>query len=219
MVLAGQEIFVVVCNDRLDDGKYEDIVKLVVRCETKVPVIVVSRTGDWAEYLMAMCGGAFDYLVSLGLSTYSWGPSRNHQKCAAWALAARQRRSDMGIKPVMVLLVGEAANNSLQLLQWFNRRGCCCQVAQSYRDAFNLLSHTQFDLVLSQYQLPDRTAFPLLDWLVGSSATLFFSAHVENGFLWLKMLERGKRCVGTATLKSNALIEALAKLLDAEVRS
>ena len=63
MVLAGQEISVVVCNDRMDDGKYEDIVKLVVRCETKVPVIVVSRTGDWAEYLTAMCGGTFDYLV------------------------------------------------------------------------------------------------------------------------------------------------------------
>ena len=125
----------------------------------------------------------------------------------------------MGIKPVMVLLVGEAANNSLQLLQWFNRRGCCCQVAQSYRDAFNLVSHTQFDLVLSQYQLPDRTAFPLLDWLVGSSATLFFSTRVEKGFLWLQMLERGKRCVGAAMLQSNALIEALAKLLDAEVRS
>ena len=125
----------------------------------------------------------------------------------------------MGIKPVMVLLVGEAASNSLQLLQWFNRRGCRCQVAQSYRDAFNLVSHTQFDLVLSQYQLPDRTAFPLLDWLVGSSATLFFSTHVEKGFLWLQMLERGKRCVGAAMLQSNALIEALAKLLDAEVRS
>ena len=63
MVLAGKEISVVVCNDRMDDGKYEDIVKLVVRCETKVPVIVVSRTGDLAEYLTAMCGGAFDYLV------------------------------------------------------------------------------------------------------------------------------------------------------------
>ena len=63
MVLAGKEISVVVCNDRMDDGKYEDIVKLVVRCGTKVPVIVVSRTGDWAEYLTAMCGGAFDYLV------------------------------------------------------------------------------------------------------------------------------------------------------------
>lgn len=61
--LAGHEILIVVCNDCLDDGKYEDIVKLVVRSETKVPVIVVSRTGDWPEYLTAMCGGAFDYSV------------------------------------------------------------------------------------------------------------------------------------------------------------
>ena len=62
MNLAGHEISVVVCNDRMDDGKYEDIVKLVVRSETKAPVIVVSRTGDWPEYLTAVCGGAFDYL-------------------------------------------------------------------------------------------------------------------------------------------------------------
>jgi DNA-binding NtrC family response regulator len=63
MVLAGHEISVIVCNDHMDDGKYEDIVKLVVRCETKVPVIVVSRTGDWPEYFTAIYGGAFDYLV------------------------------------------------------------------------------------------------------------------------------------------------------------
>jgi DNA-binding NtrC family response regulator len=63
MVLAGHEISVVVCNDRMDDGKYEDIVKLVVRSEATVPVIVVSRTGDLQEYLTAVRGGAFDYLV------------------------------------------------------------------------------------------------------------------------------------------------------------
>jgi DNA-binding NtrC family response regulator len=63
MALAGNEIFVVVCNDRLDDGKYEDIVKLAVGSETRVPVIVVSQTGDWPEYLAAMSGGAFDFLA------------------------------------------------------------------------------------------------------------------------------------------------------------
>src|SRR4029077_21036437 len=50
LALAGNEIVIVVCNDRLDDGKHEDIVKLVVRCERKVP-----------EYLPAVCGGVFDY--------------------------------------------------------------------------------------------------------------------------------------------------------------
>jgi CheY-like chemotaxis protein len=102
----------------------------------------------------------------------------------------------MGIEPVKVLLVGEGARNSLQLLQWLSHRGCSCQVAQSCRDACNLVSRTQFDLVLSQYQLPDRTAFPLVDGLAGSPATLFFSTRVESGSLWLKMLERGKRCIG-----------------------
>jgi DNA-binding NtrC family response regulator len=63
IALARNEISIVVCNDRLDDGKYEDIVKLVVRSETKAPVIVVSQTGDWPEYLTAMCGGAFDFLA------------------------------------------------------------------------------------------------------------------------------------------------------------
>lgn len=63
IALAGHEMLIVVCNDRLDDGKYEDIVKLVVRSEIQVPVVVVSRTGDWPEYLTAMCGGAFDYLA------------------------------------------------------------------------------------------------------------------------------------------------------------
>jgi CheY-like chemotaxis protein len=125
----------------------------------------------------------------------------------------------MGVEPVKVLLVGEGARNSLQLLQWLSYRGCSCQVAQSCRDACNLVSRTQFDLVLSQYQLPDRTAFPLVDRLAGSPATLFFSTRVESGSLWLKMLEQGKRCIAAPVLQSNALIQALAKVLDAEVRS
>jgi DNA-binding NtrC family response regulator len=61
--LVRNEISVVVCNDRLEDGKYEDLLNLVARSEAKVPVIVVSQTGDWPEYLAAMCAGAFDFLA------------------------------------------------------------------------------------------------------------------------------------------------------------
>ena len=77
----------------------------------------------------------------------------------------------------------------------------------------------QFDLVLSQYQLPDRTAFPLSDRLVGSPATLFFCARVEDGSLWLKMLDRGHRCVGAPLLRSDDLTEALGTVLDAAVQA
>src|ERR1039458_95103 len=56
-----------------------------VRSELQVPVLVVSRTGDWPEYLTAMCGGAF------GFPAYSWGPSTDYPKCAAGAATAPPR--------------------------------------------------------------------------------------------------------------------------------
>ena len=119
----------------------------------------------------------------------------------------------MSTKLISVLLVGEALENFPQLLRWLDSRGCRCRLAKSYRDACNLVSCMQFDLVLSQYQLPDRTAFPLLDRLVGSPATLFFCARVEDGSLWLKMLDRGNRCVGAPLLRSDDLTEALGTVM------
>jgi CheY-like chemotaxis protein len=121
----------------------------------------------------------------------------------------------MGINPVMVLLVGEGARNAFHLLRWLHHRGCSCHVAQSCLDACDLVSRAKFDLVLSQYQLPDRSAFPLLDRLVGSRTTLFFSTRLENGSLWLKMLERGKPCSGARALRSSTFPAALARVLDA----
>jgi hypothetical protein len=125
----------------------------------------------------------------------------------------------MGIESISVLLVGEVLKNSRELLRWLDNRGCDCQSAPSYRSACNLISRKRFDLVLSQYQLPDRTAFPLLDWFVGSAVTLLFFRLVEGESLWLPMLERGKRCVGASVSRSNDLTEALDKVLDAAIKS
>jgi hypothetical protein len=125
----------------------------------------------------------------------------------------------MSIRPIMVLVVGDAAGSFLQLLLWLYERGCRCHFATSYRDACISISCTQFDLVLSQYQLPDRTALSLSDLLVGSSASLFFSTVVESGCLWLPMLERGKRCVGAPLLRSSDFNETLARVLGVEGRS
>ena len=63
MALVGNEVFIVLCDDCLPDGQYVDIVKLVGQSDTKVLVVVVSRTGEWPEYLTAIRAGAFDYLA------------------------------------------------------------------------------------------------------------------------------------------------------------
>ena len=63
VVLTAHEVIVVLCQDSLADGTYEDIVEMADALGAKVPIIVVSRTGDWPEYFTAIGDGAFDYLA------------------------------------------------------------------------------------------------------------------------------------------------------------
>jgi hypothetical protein len=119
----------------------------------------------------------------------------------------------MDSRGIEVLLVGQSARSSFQLLQWLDNQGCQCSFASTYRDACTLISQTAFDLVISQLELPDRTAYPLLDWLRGSTATLFFSKTLENGCLWLPMLVRGRECAGANALRPEEFRDMLGKTL------
>lgn len=111
----------------------------------------------------------------------------------------------MNANPMAVLLVGETPRHSLYLLRWLSERKARCKLARTLRNAHDMIPFKHFDLVLSDYQLPDRTAFPLLSWLEGSSATLLFSTRIEDGCIWLKMLERGRTCIGAPLLRSHDL--------------
>jgi DNA-binding NtrC family response regulator len=61
-VLSRYPICVVVCEDRLADGNYRDIVEAVERTSSDALVIVASRLADWNEYMEAVRAGAFDYV-------------------------------------------------------------------------------------------------------------------------------------------------------------
>jgi DNA-binding NtrC family response regulator len=63
MALARPEVCMVLCEECGGDANYRAVVELVKRVERKIPVIVVSRTGDWPDYLKALHNGAFDYLT------------------------------------------------------------------------------------------------------------------------------------------------------------
>jgi CheY-like chemotaxis protein len=117
--------------------------------------------------------------------------------------------------PISILLVGEKVQQCAELHRWLHSRGLWCEYAEFYRDACSRISRRQFDLVISEYQLPDRTALPLLDMLAGSPATLFFSRALTTHFLWLLMLDRGRRCVGAPAVRSSNLHGALDRVLHA----
>src|SRR2546425_312099 len=60
--LAQHDVSLVLCVEHLADGNYQAVVEFVKKFDSNVPVIVVSRTGDWPDYLRAICVGVFDYL-------------------------------------------------------------------------------------------------------------------------------------------------------------
>src|ERR1700740_1900023 len=115
--------------------------------------------------------------------------------------------------PISILLVGKKVQHCTELHRWLHNRGLWCEYAEFYRDACSWISRRQFDLVISEYQLPDRTAFPLLDVLAGSPAAVFFSRVLTTDSLWLLMLDRGRRCVGAPAVRSSNLQGALDRVL------
>ena len=125
----------------------------------------------------------------------------------------------MSRTPATVLLAGNTTARSATLWKWLGQRGCNCQFAASFQDACRLMSQKEFDLVLCQYELPDRTAFPLLDWLEGSRSTLLFSAKAGRGRRWLPMIERGKRYLNRPLLQTTDLPYALGNMVDGPLGS
>jgi CheY-like chemotaxis protein len=125
-----------------------------------------------------------------------------------------QRRKSMDSTHMAVLLASNNARRSATLQRWLSDRGCHCQFATSFEGACRLLSQTEFDLVLCQYELPDRTAFPLLDWLDGSRSTLLVSAKSKRGPRWLPLIERGQRCLDWPLLRTTDLPGVLTVMLD-----
>lgn len=119
----------------------------------------------------------------------------------------------MGAKTVQVLLVGPTGRGSSQLLQWLGSCECECHFATTCKEACTLISRCAYDLVLSEYDLPDRGAYPLLEQLIGSTSTLFLSTITENGFLWVPALLRGRKWPGAHMLRPGELSEALSNVL------
>lgn len=113
-----------------------------------------------------------------------------------------------------ILVVGENAENSVQLTQWLERRGCKCRFASSCKEACRLLSHAKFDFVLSHFELPDRSAYPILEKLIGSTTSLFFSTRIENGCLWWPALTKGKKWPAARALRPNEFAVTLGSALE-----
>jgi len=51
------------CQDALRDGSYEDLLRIRDAFGSSLPLIVISRTGEWPDYFRAIDQGAYDFLA------------------------------------------------------------------------------------------------------------------------------------------------------------
>lgn len=61
--MKSEKIQVMICEDLLPEKALTTILKQAQNRTRPIPVIVSSRTGEWAEFLKALRQGAFDYLT------------------------------------------------------------------------------------------------------------------------------------------------------------
>ena len=54
----------VLCDRRLPDGIYCDVLKIIRSLKKNVPLLVTSRLADWDEYFGVLQQGAFDLIAS-----------------------------------------------------------------------------------------------------------------------------------------------------------
>ena len=61
-VLSQKNIKLVLCQDRLSDGSFRDVLKTTRHAAPRPPVVVTTRMEDWDDYLEAVRLGAFDVI-------------------------------------------------------------------------------------------------------------------------------------------------------------
>ncbi|HVB56531.1 MAG TPA: response regulator [Candidatus Acidoferrales bacterium] len=63
-LLSKEAIGVVFCDQYLADGNYRNLLAASHRLTSRMRMVVISRQGNWDEYLEAMRQGAFDLIAS-----------------------------------------------------------------------------------------------------------------------------------------------------------
>jgi CheY-like chemotaxis protein len=111
------------------------------------------------------------------------------------------------------LLVGREFLDSPVVTDWFLKRRRKCVVASTISEVGELSKSRNFDLVLSNYHLPDGTGFSLIDRFQHLPVSLFVSHPVEDGCIWLPGILRGVMCWGTAALQPRDFVRLLVDII------
>jgi hypothetical protein len=119
---------------------------------------------------------------------------------------------------IKVLLIRKSRSGHSPLTNRLSRHACECRLAISREEAGALLTSSSFDLVLGPIYLNGDSFYPMMELLLGSSSTMFYSLPVEYGSWWLPAVWLGRKCFGAPAIHHSKFVKVLDQTIG-EIRS
>lgn len=127
-------------------------------------------------------------------------------------------RGNMPVITIRILVAGTPSANTGALLTRLAKRGWGARTVATIQQARQQLEGFAFDVTLASETLPDGLGYELAADVVRRGATLFVGVALSESVLWLPVIERGTRVLGTRGIHPQALLQEMESLLRARDR-
>lgn len=119
---------------------------------------------------------------------------------------------------IRILVAGTPSENTGALLTRLATQAWGARVVANLQQAREQLDRFAFDVVLALETLSDGLGYELAAGVARHGATLFVGVALSESSLWLPVIERGTRVLGTRGLTPRALLQEMESLLGARDR-
>lgn len=119
---------------------------------------------------------------------------------------------------IRILVAGTPSANTGALLTRLAKQGWGARAVATIQQAREQMESVAFDVALASETLPDGLGYELASGVVRQGATLFVGVALSESELWLPVIERGTRVLGTRGIHPPALLQEMESLLRARDR-
>jgi len=121
----------------------------------------------------------------------------------------------MSAPAIRILLIGDSSASTNVILGRLMQCGWGSYVVHKVRDAEQMLKTFQVDVVLAAESLPDGRGYDLADCVARQRGSLLVGVALSENALWLPVIDRGQRVLGSRAIGARMLEAELIKELTA----
>ena len=111
------------------------------------------------------------------------------------------------------LFLGSPSPQIFAILTRLGRKGWGSYSADSVTEGRGLVESCEFEVILSQEQLPDGRGYDLIEPVVARGGSLIVSVELRTKSLWLPVVDHGENILGACAIHPDVLEPEIEKIL------